>query len=217
MARFVRFAVIFIATLTLGSVGAYAQTSPASPGTESKFAAEFAAAATLGHNSSSSFGAEFDYRLMQDYDLFVETGRMRNVTTSDADARANRIAAQVGGTAHPIQKATYFDVGVRYRTLLWSEPWHPYVALGLGVAAVNTHTTLVNTDPESTVSLGPDLAGTVTKPFLMIGFGVRRPFHGRYFVDGSYRYGRIFARTGVIDGDVGSNTQRVQVGVGMRF
>jgi hypothetical protein len=217
MTRFVRFAVIFIATLTLGPVGAYAQTSAAPLPTESKFAAEFTAGATLGHNSSSSFGAEFDYRLMMDYDLFVETGRMRNVTTSDADARANTIAADVGGTAHPIQKATYFDVGVRYRTLLWSDPWHPYVALGLGFAAVNTNTTLVNNDPERTVQLGPDLAGTVTKPFLMIGFGVRRPFHGRYFVDGSYRYGRIFARTGVIEDDKGSNTQRIQVGVGLRF
>jgi hypothetical protein len=217
MTRFVRLAVIFIATLTLDSAGAYAQTSAASPGTESRYAAEFTTAATLGHNSSSSFGAEFDYRLLQDYDLFVETGRMRNVTSSDADFRANNIAAAVGGTAHPIQKATYFDVGVRYRTLLWADVWHPYVALGLGFAAVNTSTTLVSSDPQQTVQLGPDLTGTVTKPFLMIGFGVRRPFRGRYFVDGSYRYGRIFARTSVIDGDVGSNTQRIQVGVGMRF
>ncbi len=200
MTRFVRFAVIFIATLTLHPGGASAQTSPAPPGAESKFAAEVTAAATLGHNSSSSFGAEFDYRLMMDYDLFVETGRMRNVTTSDADARANNIAAAVGGTAHPIQKATYFDVGVKYRTLLWSDPWHPYVVLGLGFAAVNTSTTLVNNDPERTVQLGPDLAGTVTKPF-----------------HGSYRYGRIFARTGVIEDDKGFNTQRIQVGVGMRF
>jgi hypothetical protein len=142
---------------------------------------------------------------------------MRNVTTSDVDSRANSIAAAVNGTAHPITKATYFDVGVKYRLLLWSEVWHPYVALGLGFAAVTTKTDLVSNNPEQTVQLGPDLNGTVTKPLVMIGFGVRRPFSSRYFVDGSYRYGRIFARTGVIDSDVGSNTQRVQVGVGIRF
>ena len=217
MTRFVRFAVMFIAAFTLGSAAALAQTSTAAPGPDSRFSALVTAAATLGHNSSSSFGAEFDYRLMEDYDIFVESGRMRNVTTSDADSRANTIAAFVNGSAHPIQKATYFDVGVRYRLLLWSDVWHPYVALGVGFASVNTKTVLVSNNPDVNVQLGPDLSGTVTKPFVMIGFGVRRPFHRRYFADGSYRYGRILARTSVIDADVGSNTQRVQVGVGLRF
>ena len=41
-------------------------------------------------------------------------------------------------------------------------------------------------------------------------------FATRYFVDLSYRYGRISAKT-VIPNDTAISTQRVQVGIGIRF
>jgi opacity protein-like surface antigen len=216
MTRSVRFAMIVVATFTLGPAAAHAQTSTASAGPESKFSAELTAAATLGHTSASSFGGEFDYRLMNDWEVFFELGRMRNVTSSDIEARANLIGAQLNVTANAIRKATYYDVGLKYRLLPYGM-WHPYVALGLGAATVTTRTSLSAVNPEVAVEFGPDLDGTVTKPFMMIGGGAQVPFRNRYFVDGSYRYGRIFARGGVIDDDQGSSTQRVQVGVGIRF
>jgi opacity protein-like surface antigen len=216
MTRFARFAVIFIATLTLGLAAAHAQTPAASAGPESKFSAQLTAAATLGHTSASSFGGEVDYRLMEDWEGFFEFGRLRNVTSSATEARANVISRQLNVTLSPIQKATYYDIGLKYRLLPYGM-WHPYVALGFGAATVTTRTALSGVNPEQEVQLGFDLDSSVTKPFVMIGGGAQVPFRNRYFVDGSYRYGRIFARTGVIEDDTGMSTQRVQVGVGIRF
>jgi opacity protein-like surface antigen len=51
----------------------------------------------------------------------------------------------------------------------------------------------------------------------MIGGGATMPVKQRYVLDLSYRYGRIFARTGEIENDNGVNTQRVQVGFGFKF
>ena len=51
----------------------------------------------------------------------------------------------------------------------------------------------------------------------LLGAGVSRNFLQRYYVDVSYRYGRIFAKTATIEDDKGINTQRFQVGVGIRF
>ena len=141
---------------------------------------------------------------------------MRNVATSDLDARANRIANAVQGSANPVQKATYYDFGTRYRFAPYGM-WHPYAAIGIGAAAVTTDTSLQSGIPDVDVTFGPDLQGTVTKPFMMIGGGVTVPFRARYYIDGSYRYGRIFAREGVIDADTGISTQRVQIGFGIHF
>lgn len=51
----------------------------------------------------------------------------------------------------------------------------------------------------------------------MFGGGATVTFATRWFVDLSYRFGRILPKTSVIDLDAAINTQRAQVGVGVRF
>jgi opacity protein-like surface antigen len=216
MTRFVCLPMVFAAALTLGASAAHAQTAVPDPGEGARYSAQIDAAATLGHTSASSFGGELDYHLVRQWSVSFEFGRMRNIASSDLQARANLIANQLQSTATPTQKATYYDFGVRYR-LSPHGMWHPYLAAGIGAATVTTHTNFQTGANEVSVITGVDLDGTVTKPLFVIGGGVTVPFASRYFVDGSYRYGRIFARTGVIEKDNGINTQRLQIGVGIRF
>jgi opacity protein-like surface antigen len=231
MTRFARFAVVCVATLFIGGGIAEAQTEtqPEAQTTaksrwpaDGPFSAQFDAAATLGHKSSSSFGAELTYRLNDDWDVFLETGHMRNVATSDLDARAQLIANFIGGTTSAVQKANYFDIGARYR-IMGRGKWDPYVTLGLGVAHVETKTNFAINGTDVTnsigdlVSLGPDLSGSLNKAFLTIGPGVNVPLGVRYFFDGCYRYGRIFPRSAQVENDKGINTQRVQVAIGIKF
>lgn len=216
-----RFGQVMVAVV-LGTVwtaqAAQAQTA------ERPWSAEVDAAATLGHSSSSSFGGEVDRRVGEAWDVTFEIGGMRNITSSAVQDRADLIATQIGATADPIQKAVYYDFGLKYR-LMSDGKWNPYVGLAFGGARVSTNTTFAQngqtlSDDQlaaNLVALGADLDGHVMKPLLVFALGVQLPFHDRFFLDGSYRYGRIFPRTGEIDNDKGVNTQRLQVGVGIRF
>lgn len=180
-------------------------------------------AATLGHTSASSFGVEVGRRWKDTWDLFFEAGRMGNVTTKDLQGRADLIGTALGASTNPVQHAVYYDIGVRH-SLMPAGSWNPYVAVGVGGARVNTHTTFTVNGSDVTsaleaagLQLGVDLGGSVSKPFVMVGGGVNVPYKSKYFFDGSVRYGRILARTGVIDGDTGINTLRVQLGFGFGF
>lgn len=209
-------ATLLVPVFTLVTSVALAQT-PATPAAdEGPLSVQVTAAATLGHKSASAFGAEVGYRLSDTLELFVEAGHMGNVTTADIEGRANKIALALRGTANVVQSANFGDVGVRYR-LMNSGMWRSYVAMGLGLANIDTETTFATLATDVSVALGADLSGHVVKPLLVIGGGVTRPVGSRYFVDGSYRYGRIFPKSSAVDADKGGNTQRVQVGFGMRF
>lgn len=216
MTRSARFAMFFAAVFTLGASAAQAQTSAPAAATEGKYSAEIAAAATLGHTSASSFGGELDYALTDQWVVSFELGRMRNIASSDLEARANLIANAIQGTANATQKAAYYDFGVRYRLAPYGM-WHPYLAFGIGAAHVTTETSFQAGTNDVVVLPGNDLQGSLTKALMVIGGGVTVPFASRYFADGSYRYGRIFSRSGVIEQDTGVNTQRLQIGVGIRF
>jgi opacity protein-like surface antigen len=204
---------------------AYAQGTPAS---DLIWSAQGDVAATFGHKSSSSAGGELGLRLDERWDLFLEIGRMANITTTATEDRARIIGNAIGATANPIQHATYFDIGARYnvQAIRAALAWHPFVLAGLGIARVRAETTFSRSGATISdsdlanvygVQLGSDLSGSLTKGLFTLGGGVHRPFKNRYFVEGSYRYGRIFARSGQIEGDKGMNTQRLQVGVGLRF
>jgi opacity protein-like surface antigen len=218
MKRFATLAVLCVIGLVLGAGAGWAQTKSADP--DGRFSAQFTLAATLGHKSSGAVGGELDYRFNDDWDFFFEGGRMSNVASSALDARAQVIANAIGASTSLVQRAAYFDVGGRYR-LMARGRWDPYVMLGFGAASVKTRTNFsingVDVTNGDLVVVGTDLAGTLAKPFLTIGAGATMPFKHRYFVDLSYRYGRIFARTSQIENDNGVNTQRVQLGVGFKF
>jgi opacity protein-like surface antigen len=220
MTRFACTASLLLIGTLCGAGAAAAQTTASQP-ENSPWYAEFDAAATLGHRSASSVGGEGGYRATEDVDVFLEAGRMRNVGSSDLDARAQTIASAVGATANASYRVTYFDVGVRYH-IMEMPTIHPYIAVGLGLAQVTAETGLgvngVTVSPESLgVQFGSDLSGTEKKFYFMIGGGATWNFRERFFLDVTYRYGRISPKTGAIEGDQTIHTQRVQLGIGMRF
>lgn len=217
VARIVSF--VLIGTLALATRG-QAQTSAAASDAY-KFFAAVNAAATFGHKSSGAFGGEFGMRLTGPLSVSIEGGQMKNVGTEELDARALLIANAVGATASASYRVNFFDVAARYApTMDWKA--QPYLMIGIGVAGVHAETELaVNGNtvaPESLgVQFGSDLNGTVRKPLLVLGGGATYPLTDRVFVDGSFRYGRIFPKTSETENDKGINTARAQIGVGVRF
>jgi opacity protein-like surface antigen len=216
MKRLVRYStlVVLMVACRVGTAGAQ---------TAEQWYGELTAAATLGHKSDSSVGGELGYTWTEERQLFLELGRMGNVATSAVDDRAQIIAQAIGASASVAQKAIYFDAGLKYR-LADRGRWRPYGLLGLGVARVKTESNfsvngndVTNQLDQFGVQFGSDLSGSVTKFLLTLGVGANVPFGSRYLADLSYRYGRIFARSGAIEDDTGINTQRVQAGVGIRF
>ena len=186
-----------------------------------KFFAAVDAAATFGHKSSGAFGGEAGMQVNKMIAVSIEGGHMINVGTAELDQKAQNIANSVGATASSAYKVNFFDVAVRYTPqMTWKA--QPYIMWGFGLAKVTAETELaVNgtvVPPESLgVQFGTDLNGSVNKGMMVIGGGAMYPLSNRYFVDGSFRYGRIFADEGEIENDHGINTNRLQVGFGIRF
>ena len=221
MVRFVR--VLSYAVIGLLAVAARVQAQAAPVLDTSRFYAEFTGGANFGHTSSGTLGAEGGYRIKGPWQVFFEAGHMFTVGSSDLDARAQTIGNAVGATTSASYKISYYDGGVRYNPqILFRNMFEPYLELGFGGATVTAQTTFVVNGtvvpPESLgVQLGEDLSGTVGKGFIMFGGGATYAFATRYFADGSLRYGRVLARTSVIENDTGINTLRLQFGVGIRF
>ena len=218
MKRFARVAAVcLVATLGFGAL-AQAQVMPAD---DSKFNVEFNLGPTLGHKSDKFFGGEFGWRLTKDLDIYVEAMHMGNVATTDLDDRATTIANFLGGTASTAFVVNGGDVGVKYHFVA-TPMIHPYVLAGVGVAAVRTEVefavggTVI--DPATRgVQLGADLSGTQNKTLVVLGFGVRVPFKSQFFADLGYRYGQILAKTDAFETDKSIPTQRVVLGVGVKF
>jgi opacity protein-like surface antigen len=227
--RVTRLVLTWMTMMAAGVTAAQAQT----PSTdEGRFYGEFAVGPTLGHKSDSTVGAEFGvglldhlWRIGDRLELFIEGGRMGNVATSELDARALIIANFIRGSASAVQKVKFGDIGVKYRAPAFAGMWRPYIGIGIGVAKVET---LVNFSVNGSdvtaqlpalygIELGNDLADSLNKTFVVIPVGVQGNFLKRYFVDGSYRFGTIRPRPDDIEQDVAIKTQRVQVGIGVRF
>ncbi len=197
-----------------------AQSAPAGADT-SRYSAQINGGATFGHKSSGSVGAEGGYRLTGPYTIYAEGGRMMNVGTSHLDDRARTIADAVGATFSAAYKVNYFDAGLRYEIPRMLGMLHPYATVGFGFANVRAKTDFAvngNTVPPEQLGilLGDDLGGTVNKALFALGFGVTHELRSRYFIDGTYRYGHIFASDALIE-DKGINTSRLQIGFGVRF
>jgi opacity protein-like surface antigen len=226
MIRYVRVAAVLM-LIASGAAVSEAQT-PNPPrqttANEPKMFADFNIAATLGHKSDAAVSGEWGIEVMRNIDVFAEFGHMGNVATSDFDSRAQLVAENIGATAGTTaQKVNFFDAGVRYRFSPYGM-WRPYVLFGVGVAHVSNEAgfSLNGTDisgslPDFGVQLGADLSGSLNKAIIIVGGGVNYVFKTRYFADLSYRYGGILPKTSTIENDVAINTQRVQVGVGVRF
>jgi opacity protein-like surface antigen len=218
MKRFACVAVVCLVA-TLG-VGTSAQAQTPSAGSDSKMYAEINFGPTLGHKSDAFVGGEFGYRLTLGLDVLVEVSHMGNVATSDLDERATVIANHLGGTASTAFKVTEFAAGVRYRFPVTGR-FQPYVLGAVGAANVKTEVAFTvngtTIDPSATVQLGSDLSGSLNKTIVVLGFGVNVPFKTRFFGDLGYRYGQILAKTDNFETDKSIPTQRVILGVGVRF
>ena len=217
----VLFTVVFMTTDV-----AHAQTTATPPVPPHRIALAVTAAATFGHTSSGSFGAEADYAFSPRLDFFVEGAHIGDAATGDFDDRAHAVGAAVGASVDAAQRVNFLDFGARYHVGQYIpaiEKVHPYVAGGIGFANVkNTTNFSVNGTPvvpESLgIQLGSDLSGTHNRPYFMLGFGGTMPFYRRYFIDFGYRYGRATSETA--DGETvlaGVNTNRIQIGGGIYF
>lgn len=222
MKRFAQLVMTF-GVLAAGLTGtAYAQ----SAADESPFAVQFTVGPTFGNASDVSLGGELDYRFATEWELFFEAGRMRNVATEAMEDAAQIIVNALGGSASVAQHANYFNVGVKYLLVPFGGGYQPYVGLGFGVGQLRKDVKFTIGGSELSedellnqygVLLGNDLAGTSNRPMLLVIGGVSRDFAGNAFVDLSYRYGAIFSNTDLIEDDTLTNTQRLQLGIGIRF
>ena len=224
MIDFARFAMVGTAMLMAGV--AQAQTTTPASGRDGRVYAEVAVGATFGHVSARSVGGEVGVRLIGAVEVFIEGGRMNNLATADLDARAEIIANFIHGSASAVQKANYVDAGVKYRFPPIGGMVRPYVGVGFGRAKVTKQVNFTVNGTDITgqlagdpfrLELGADLSDSLNKGFVMVAFGAQALFAKHFLVDGSYRYGRIAPNAAVIDGDLGINAQRVQIGVGVRF
>lgn len=220
MKRFGRL-VMAVGALVAGLTGtAWAQASAQ----DAPFAVQFTVGPTFGNASDVSLGGEFDWKLGVEWELFVEAGQMRNVATADMEDAAQVIVNALGGSAAVGQKATYFNAGIKY-LFVPVGGFTPYAGVGAGMASLKKDVaftiggaTLDEAQllSQYRVQLGNDLAGSSSRPMVTVAVGLSRSF-GRAFLDLSYRYGVIFAKTDLIEDDKATNTQRVQVGFGVRF
>jgi len=221
MMRFARLVTCFVIIMWAGASRSQAQTA-----SEPRWYGEVAVAATLGHKSDKAFTGEVGGRLSDTLDVSIEAGHMGNVGNDDLDARAQKIAdflgGNVGSTAY---KVNFGDIGLKYRVPMMTGMWHPYVALGIGVARVKPEVTFGVGGTDVTgelasrgVQLGTDLSESQSKVLVVLGVGTAINFATRYFADLSYRYGRIGeAKSGDEILIKGLSTQRVQIGLGIRF
>lgn len=209
-----------VATLCLAGILCAGAVSAQTPTPDSRFYLELTAGPTLGHKSDKSVGVEAGMAVAEHLDGFIEGGHIGNAATSDFEARGQKIANALGANLSAVEKVNYFDVGVRYFVPVMSSV-HPYIALGVGLAHVTTETNLTiggaPVGPDA-ASIGTDLSGTFTRPFIMFGLGANMTFATRFFGDLSYRFGRVSGETDGSDVVLAAvPTQRLQFGVGVRF
>jgi opacity protein-like surface antigen len=223
---------LVLAWMTMMAAGVTAAQAQAPSSDEGRFYGEFAVGPTLGHKSDSTVGGEFGvglldhlWRIGDRLELFIEGGHMGNVATSELDDRALIIANFIKGSASAVQKVNFGDIGVKYRGPAFAGMWRPYIGIGIGVAKVETLVNFVvnGTDVTSQlpelygIELGSDLSGSLNKTFVVVPIGVQGNFRKRYFVDVSYRFGTIRPRPDDIEQDQAITTQRILVGIGVRF
>ena len=217
-----RAATILAVCVLFGAGSAWAQT-PTPTSTPDHFYGEVTGGATFGSKVGGSIGGELGYWLTDKLAIFVEGGRLTNVTQSDITSRANATAAFIGGSATATQKANYINIGMVYKLPLSGGRLKPYVVAGAGGARLirDSHFTVNGADVTGEllgtygVQLGSDLSGHVDKLMVIAGLGARLPFGDRFFGDIGYRYGYIAK-----DSDTGLpavNTNRLQFGFGLRF
>jgi hypothetical protein len=175
---------------------------------------------TFGNVTSSAFGGEIGYRIGESMEVFVEAGRMTDVTSSGAVDAAATIGGFLGklgqgaATWELKSPANFGAFGVR--VLFSSGGITPYAAVSVGAANLERKSTFALGGKDVTASLstlgvqlGKDLLGKSNYMLVTAGGGLRVPMGGAQ-LDLGLRYGRIFS-------DPGTDTFRAYAGLGFRF
>jgi len=144
----------------------------------------------------------------------MNTNTWRKSSRSEAQNACVELA--VGSTAI---KVNHVDAGIRFNITPPSPKVHPYVALGVGFAKATIETTFTanGTVVDPGIPLGGDLSGSNNKAILIFGGGITFPFAKSYFADFGYRFGGILSKVSDIENDITIKTQRIMLGVGVRF
>lgn len=222
---------LLIAIVLMGVAGgAWAQTTtPATPThqpyqgyDETRVYVGAIVGATFGNKTGTVFGAEAGIKFMDTFEIFVEGGRMTDVTTSGTQDAANKIGSFLSslgkGTAtwSVTTPINYGAVGGRYLFFV-SDKIEPYVAVSVGMANVERKASFSLNGSDVTgslssynVQLGTDLSGKSNKFMTTLGGGVRITVN-RVLIDGGVRYGRIFTSP------EGTNVFRIHIGAGYKF
>lgn len=185
--------------------------------------AEVDGGATFGGQSSWMVQAQAGYRFWPDVDLFVEVGRMQNVSSNSLAVRAGVVTSYLTalgkGTATAKTKVptTFGAIGARYYLPTYIGRMHPYALGALGIASANQNVrfSLAGSDITGSignygVALGSDLSGTQTRALFSFGGGVTMAWDPIY-VDAALRYYRLFTKP------TGTNIGSFYVGVGYKF
>jgi len=216
-----------VMTVAAGASEARAQGGQTGTTRESRWFAGVSGGPTFGTKSSSSVGGELAVRVLDlgasRLDVFIEGGRVSNAGTSTLEQNAQLVATFLGGSASTAHKVQFGDIGLRYR-IPATPMFHPYVAVGFGVAKVTTSVAFIVSGTDVTsqladrgVQLGGDLSGSVNKKLAMVGGGVNIQFLKNFFADVSFRYGHVLPRTDLVETDIAIKTERLQIGLGVRF
>ena len=168
--------------------------------------------------STQSYGVEGGWVVQPGLFIFVEGGRIRDISPEAfgdrAQAVTNAVAALAGGASVTYkQPVTFFVGGPKVEVSAAGGLVRPYVMAGIGIARSTRNVELLTATgtQEQFVTLGSDLSGSTTNAMFTAGAGIGLRIAGPLAVDLQYRFGRILAS------DDSSNVQRFGIGIGFEF
>jgi opacity protein-like surface antigen len=217
------FFALIVSTTALGGI-AHAQTG-ASAATDDNGYVVAVGQSAFSNVTSQSFGVEAGFTLAPRLQVFVEAGKIRDVSTKAIGSAAQVIAGALAQTQSGVgfsvkEPVTFAAAGVRFSLVPGESRVRPYVLAGVGAAKVTQDvkffvggsdvTANLQQDPYQVV-LGSDLSGSFTKPMLEVGGGVAVPIWKHLLLDFQGRLGRILAE------DEAITVGRVGLGIGVRF
>jgi len=218
---------VLIALVLVGvAANAFAQATASRPAASAsgdpKWSAAVQVGGTFGNQTSAAFGGEVSYALTDNIEVFVEGGRMTNVTNDAMKQAATVVDTYLntlgkGTASHSMTApANYGGVGVRY--VIMKGSFQPYVAGSVGMANLELKPTFIlnGVDITSTIGnygvwLGKDVDGKYNKVMFTGGLGVQWKATDKIFVDLGVRGGRINAEINPV------TVVRGYLGVGYRF
>jgi hypothetical protein len=161
---------------------------------------------TFGTASAPTFGLEAGRQINSGLEVYVNAGRLRDVTLKSDQDWLRQLTAETGFRFEGQQPATFFLAGVKVRIPV-SGPVHPYAVSGVGVGRLGAaKLTIDGVDASEILSGSPGMDAT-SGLALEVGAGVVVP-RGMFHLDLGYRLMQVVE---------GVRTSRFYGGAGIRF